>query len=181
LRPLARSGTLHGVSRAFVKEDAQPEPVKWRRPLPAAGGGRLTLTLSGANRLKRELRQLEATVPLPPQSEGAQRLAEIEAILGQSDVVDVRTLAGSQVKFGATVVVRDIETERETTYQLVGEVEADLKLGRLSVGAPLARALMGRELGDLVVVQAPGGGREVELVELRYLEPEADEPESGSR
>ncbi|MHB1846197.1 MAG: GreA/GreB family elongation factor, partial [Deltaproteobacteria bacterium] len=116
--------------------------------------------------------------PGPLAGERAQRAAQLEAALARSQTVDVRTLGGSQVTFGATVVVRDMTGEgergggeRHVSYQLVGELEADPKQGRLNVTSPLARALLGRAVGERVSVQAPGGEREVEIVEIRWVEP----------
>ena len=71
--------------------------------------------------------------------------------------------------FGATVEYEDLESEKKSTYQIVGEDEADFKTGKISVGSPLARALIGKVAGDVVEVQAPGGAREVEIVSVRYM------------
>jgi hypothetical protein len=157
------------MSRAFVKEDAQPEPILRRRPTTEGGG--FPLTLSGANRFRRELQQLRsAQAPVSPES--AERIAWLEEVLSKSEILDVRTLAGPQVKLGATVVLRDVDGEPNATYQIVGELEADLKLGRINVTSPLGRALIGREVGDLVQVHAPRGGREYEILEIRWVEAE---------
>jgi transcription elongation factor GreA len=98
------------------------------------------------------------------------RIKEIESKLGNAQVIDPTQLdAGGKVVFGATVVLLDIEGEQETTYQIVGEDEADIKSGLVSVTSPVARALIGKEQGEEVVVEAPGGRREYEIVEVRYL------------
>ena len=98
------------------------------------------------------------------------RIAEIEGKLSHAHIVDVAQLdAGGKVVFGATVVLMDDDTEEEVTYQIVGEDEADIKEGRISINSPIARALIGKEEGDPVTVRAPGGDRGYEVVEVRYV------------
>lgn len=96
------------------------------------------------------------------------RIKELEEIISYADVIDPRKLSGDTVRFGATVVVADEDTDEEKTYQIVGLHEADLKAGKLSVQAPLARALIGKSVGDSVEVAAPGGSRFYEVVEVRF-------------
>lgn len=97
------------------------------------------------------------------------RIQEIEAKLSNAQIIDPATLnAGGKVVFGATVVLLDMDSEEEVTYQIVGEDEADIKERRISVTSPVARALIGKEEGDIAQVQAPGGIREYEVVEVRY-------------
>ena len=97
------------------------------------------------------------------------RIGEIEGKLASAEVIDVTRLnPGGRVVFGATVDLLDIPTGGEVSYQIVGDDEADIKAGRVSVNSPIARALIGREEGDEVVVNAPGGQREYELVAVRY-------------
>ena len=97
------------------------------------------------------------------------RIAEIESKLSNAQVIDVTTLpATGKVVFGVTVVLADEEDGSEKTYQIVGEDEADIKAGRISVQSPIARALIGKEEGEVVDVQAPGGQRAYEIVEVRY-------------
>ena len=96
------------------------------------------------------------------------RLVELEDKVSRAEVIDVSKLSGSDIKFGATVAVIDEDTEEETTYQIVGTDEADIKKGRLSITAPLARALIGKEEGDIVVVAAPGGSRSYEILSVCY-------------
>ena len=97
------------------------------------------------------------------------RIAEIESKLADAQVIDVTTLpANGKVVFGVTVVLADEEDGTEKTYQIVGEDEADIKNGRISVQSPIARALIGKEEGDVVDVQTPGGHRGYEIVEVRY-------------
>ncbi|MBA1148082.1 transcription elongation factor GreA [Ectothiorhodospiraceae bacterium WFHF3C12] len=97
------------------------------------------------------------------------RIAEIEGKLSNAQVIDVTTLpANGKVVFGVTVDLEDVDSEKAVTYQIVGEDEADIKQGLLSINSPIARALIGKEEGDVVQVQAPGGVREYEIVEVRY-------------
>lgn len=104
------------------------------------------------------------------------KIRELEAKTALAEVIDPTKLSGTRVSFGATVTIEDSETGEPTTYMILGEHEADVKRGRISIGAPLARALIGKELGDIVVVQSPKGKREVEVtkVEWTYV-PELEE------
>jgi transcription elongation factor GreA len=81
----------------------------------------------------------------------------------------VSKLSGDKVKFGATVVLVDEDTEEEKTYQIVGDQEADVKSGRISISSPIARALIGKSVGDSVEVNAPGGARGYEIVKLKFV------------
>lgn len=97
------------------------------------------------------------------------RIAEIESKLSNGQIIDVKSLpATGKVVFGVTVLLADEEDGDEKTYQIVGEDEADIKAGRISVQSPIARALIGKEEGDVVEVQTPGGQRGYEIVEVRY-------------
>jgi transcription elongation factor GreA len=97
------------------------------------------------------------------------RIQEIEGKLSNAQIIDPTALnAGGKVVFGATVTLVEMDTEDEVTYQIVGEDEADIKQSRISVTSPVARALIGKEEGDIASVQAPGGLREYEIVEVRY-------------
>jgi len=97
------------------------------------------------------------------------RIKELEAKLSHAHVIDVRTLnTDGRVVFGATVDVVDTEDDSEHTFQIVGEDEADIKSGLLSVTSPIARALIGKREGDIATLEAPGGTREFEVVEVRY-------------
>jgi transcription elongation factor GreA len=98
------------------------------------------------------------------------RIKEIESKLSRAEIIDVtRLTADGRVVFGATVDLLDENDGSEITYQIVGEDEADIKHGRISVGSPIARALIGKQEGDVVDVQAPGGVRSYEIVEVRYV------------
>jgi transcription elongation factor GreA len=96
------------------------------------------------------------------------RIGELEEIIASAEVIDLSALSGDHVKFGAQVRLVDEETEKEATYQIVGVHEADIKLGRLSVSSPLAKALIGKKAGDLVSVPAPGGDRSYEILDVRF-------------
>jgi transcription elongation factor GreA len=96
------------------------------------------------------------------------RIQELEEIVSLAEVIDPSTLSGDHVKFGAHVTLVDEETDKEATYQIVGVHEADLKLQRLSVSSPLAKALIGKKAGDTISVPAPGGDRSYEILKLRF-------------
>ncbi len=96
------------------------------------------------------------------------RMAELEDKVSRADVIDVSKLSGKDIKFGATVRLSDEDTEKRVTYQIVGEVEADIKKGRLAVTSPLARALIGRSKGDSVEVDTPRGAKSYEIIKVSY-------------
>ena len=97
------------------------------------------------------------------------RIKDIEAKLSNAQIIDVKTLnANGKVVFGATVDVLDLDRDEEITYQIVGEDEADVKHGLISVTSPLARSMIGKEEGEVAVLDAPGGQRELEILEVRY-------------
>jgi transcription elongation factor GreA len=152
------------------------------------------LTKRGAEKLREELQQLK-TVDRPriiaaiaearahgdlkenaeyhaareQQSFAEGRIKEIEGKLSHAHIIDVSELeAHGKVVFGATVLLAEEETGDEVTYQIVGEDEADIKAGLVSVGSPIARALIGKEEGDIATVIAPGGEKSFEIVEVRY-------------
>ena len=96
------------------------------------------------------------------------RLAELEDIVSRADVIDTSKLSGNIVRFGATVMVADEDTDEETTYQIVGSHEADIASGRLSVTSPLARALIGKTIGDSVEVTTPRGSKAYEIMKVKF-------------
>ncbi len=96
------------------------------------------------------------------------RIKELEGILSLAEVIDPSKLSGA-IKFGVTVTLVDEDTDEEKTYQIVGEVEADLERGLLNIRSPLARALIGKDEGDSVEVQTPGGQRSYEVLSIRYI------------
>ena len=102
------------------------------------------------------------------------RILNLNDWIARAEVIDVSKLSGDKVVFGATVKLLDVETDKEVTYTLVGELEADIKRRLISVTSPLARGLIGKAVGDLVTVQSPGGAREYEVVEVLFEEPEQE-------
>jgi transcription elongation factor GreA len=96
------------------------------------------------------------------------RVMELESLIARAEIIDVTKLSGDRIKFGAIVKLVDEDTEEERTYQIVGEPEADVRSGRVSVTSPIARALMGKAVGDTVEVSTPGGGKSYEVVGIRF-------------
>jgi transcription elongation factor GreA len=156
---------------------------------------KIPLTVTGAEKLRNELHNLK-TVQRPSViaaiaearaqgdlSENAEydaakerqgfiegRIAELESKLGSAQIIDPRTLnADGRCVFGATVILEDVNNGDVVTYQIVGEDEADIRHRKISIGSPIARALIGKSSGDIAEVQAPGGVREYEVVEVQYI------------
>lgn len=156
---------------------------------------KVPLTLRGAEKMREELKQLKS-VERPTVikaiaearahgdlKENAEyhaakeqqgfiegRIKDLEGKLSHAQIIDVSEMTPTgRVIFGSTVLLGDEETGKEITYQIVGEDEADAKAGMISYTSPIARALIGKEEGDVVVVRAPGGDREVEIIEVRYI------------
>ena len=96
------------------------------------------------------------------------RLAELGDIISRAQVIDTSLLSGDVVRFGATVMLADEDTEQESTYRIVGSHEADASAGSLSITSPLGRALIGKTLGDIVEVSTPRGSKSYELVKIAY-------------
>jgi transcription elongation factor GreA len=159
---------------------------------------RIPITASGLRRLKEELKQLQTVerVKISREIEVARghgdlrenaeyhaakekqshiegRILNLNDWIARAEVIDVTKLSGDKVVFGATVKLLDVETDKEVTYTLVGELEADIKRRLISVTSPLARGLIGKAVGDLVTVQSPGGAREYEVVEVLFEETDA--------
>jgi len=156
---------------------------------------KVPLTVTGAKKLKEELRHLkneerpriiEAIVEArshgdlkenaeyhaarEQQSFAEGRIKEIESKLANAQIIDVTTLANNgKVVFGATVDLLDVDSDEEFTYRIVGEDEADIKQGMISFNSPIARALIGKEEGDAVEVDVPGGQRSLEITAVRYV------------
>ena len=97
------------------------------------------------------------------------RVAELEDKLARADVIDTTRLTGGSVKFGATVTMMDEETEEESRYKIVGEDEADVSKGKISITSPIARALIGKEADDVVEVTAPGGSKSYEILKVEFI------------
>ena len=157
---------------------------------------RAPITLKGAQRLREELDQLKS-VKRPKViaaiaearehgdlKENAEyhaareeqgfiegRIKQLEGELSHAEIIDITKLnAGSKVVFGATVELSDVENDEEKRYQIVGDLEADIKLGLIAISSPLARALIGKLEGDAVTIDAPAGQREYEIVSVQYLD-----------
>ena len=153
----------------------------------------IPITASGLRRLKEELKQLQTVergkiskeievarahgdlrenaeyhAAKEKQSHIEGRIVSLNDWIARAEVIDVSKLSGDKVVFGATVKLVDAESEKEVTYTLVGELEADIKRRLISVTSPLARGLIGKAVGDLVTVQSPGGAREYEVVEVLF-------------
>ncbi len=154
---------------------------------------KIPMTAAGFNRLEEELRQLKS-VERPAiiaaiaearshgdLSENAEyqyarerqsfiegRVLDIEAKISRADVIDPAKITGTTVKFGATVTVADADTDEETKYQIVGEHEADIEKKLISVTAPIARALIGKSVGDTAEVRTPKGSKSYEIVKIEY-------------
>ncbi len=155
---------------------------------------KIPITEVGAEKLRAELKQLK-TVDRPriikdiatarehgdlkenaeyhaareQQSFAEGRIAEIEGKLGNAQIIDVSKLdVGDKIVFGATVTFYDDEADKEVTYQIVGDDESDIDGGKISINSPIARSLLSKHVGDVAVVQAPGGDRELEVITVTY-------------
>ncbi|MDE3175198.1 MAG: transcription elongation factor GreA [Pseudomonadota bacterium] len=102
------------------------------------------------------------------QSHNEGRIVELEDLLQRAEVIDVTKLSGATIKFGATVTVIDEDTEAKKTFQIVGETEADVRNGRMSVSSPTGRAMIGKKVGDTIEVNTPGGGKSYEILKVEY-------------
>ena len=102
------------------------------------------------------------------QSHNEGRIAELEDKLARAEVIDVTKLSGTTIMFGATVTLVDEDTEEKKVYQIVGEAEADVKVGKVSITSPTARALIGKKKGDTVEVNTPGGGKSYEILKVAF-------------
>ena len=97
------------------------------------------------------------------------RVAELEDKISRADVIDISKLSGETVMFGAKVTLVDEDSDQEAAYQIVGEFEADVKKGKISVASPIARAIIGKKMGDSVEVATPGGGKSYEILKVNWL------------
>ena len=102
------------------------------------------------------------------QSHNEGRISELESLISRAEVIDISKLSGDTVKFGATVTLVDEDTEQQKIYMIVGDSEADVKLGRVSISSPIARALIGKKTGESVEVHTPGGGKSYEIVKVAF-------------
>jgi transcription elongation factor GreA len=103
------------------------------------------------------------------QSHNEGRIQELESLLALADVIDTSKLSGPTVKFGATVKLVDEDTEKERVYTIVGDAEANASAGRISVSSPIARAMIGKNVGDSFEVSAPGGAKGYEIIDVKFL------------
>ena len=103
------------------------------------------------------------------QSHNETKIMELEDTLSRAEVIDPSLLSGDEIKFSATVLIVDEETDVESEYKIVGEVEADFKSGKISIQSPLARSLIGKSTGDSVEVNTPGGGKSYEILKVQYI------------
>ena len=103
------------------------------------------------------------------QSHNEGRITEVEDLVARAEIIDLSKMSGTTVKFGARVKLVDEDTEEEKVYQIVGDQEADVKEGRISISSPIARALIGKEVGDAIEVNAPGGARGYEVLKVQYI------------
>ena len=103
------------------------------------------------------------------QSHNETKIMELEDTLSRAEVIDPSLLSGDEIKFSATVLIVDEETDVESEYKIVGEVEADFKSGKISIQSPLARSLIGKSTGDSVEVNTPGGGKSYEILKVEYI------------
>ena len=97
------------------------------------------------------------------------RIQELEGLLALADIIDIKKLSGTTIKFGATVKIVDEDTEEERKYTIVGDAEADAGKGRISISSPIARAMIGKAKGDSFEVPAPGGTKSYEILDLKYV------------
>ena len=102
------------------------------------------------------------------QSHNEGRITEVEDFVARAEVIDLSKMSGSKIKFGARVKLVDEDTEEEKVYQIVGDQEADVKQGRISISSPIARALIGKEVGDSIEVNAPGGSKAYEILAVTW-------------
>ena len=96
------------------------------------------------------------------------RIGELESIISRAEVIDASKLSGNTVKFGATVTLLDEDTEQEKVYMIVGDAEADVRAGRISISSPIARALIGKKTGDSFEMNTPGGAKSYEVVNVAF-------------
>ncbi|MFY0522243.1 transcription elongation factor GreA [Archangium gephyra] len=169
-----------------------------------SGSGNIPMTPSGLRKLKAELKHLQTVergkisreievarahgdlrenaeyhAAKEKQSHIEGRILDLNDWIARAKVIDPAKLGGDKVVFGATVDLLDVESDKTVTYRLVGELEADLKKRWIAVTSPVARALIGKKVGDVATVQSPGGTREFEVQEVRFEDPQEDASAEG--
>ena len=102
------------------------------------------------------------------QAQNETRIMELEDLLSKAEVIDPSKLSGEDIKFGAKVILIDLDTDEEAKYQIVGDVESDFKEKKISISSPIAKALIGKSIGDEVEVNTPGGGKSYEIIKVLY-------------
>ncbi len=102
------------------------------------------------------------------QSHNEGRIAELESAISRADVIDLTKLSGTSIMFGAKVTLVDADTDVEKKYQIVGDMEADVKLGRISISSPISRALIGKKVGDSIEVKTPSGGKTYDIINVAF-------------
>ena len=167
--------------------------------------GNIPMTPHGLRKLKEELKQLQTVergkisreievarahgdlrenaeyhAAKEKQSHIEGRILDLNDWIARAEVIEVSKLKGDTVVFGATVVLRDSETDKTVTYRIVGELEADIKKRWLAVTSPVARALIAKKVGDTATVRSPGGEKEYDIEEIRSEDPQDDEAPSAS-
>ena len=102
------------------------------------------------------------------QAHNETRIMELEDLLSKAEVIDPSKLSGEDIKFGAKVILIDLDTDEEAKYQIVGDIESDFKEKKISISSPIAKALIGKSIGDEVEVNTPGGGKSYEIIKVSY-------------
>ena len=157
-KPITRAGLIH-LQQELKRLKSQERPRIVKEIAEARSHGDLS-----------ENAEYHAAKEKQSHLEG--RIQQIEHWIATAEVIDVSRLSGERVVFGATVTLTDSQSGDEVLYRIVGELEADLKQGKISVTSPIARALIGKSEGDEVKVQAPGGVREYEICSVEFVEEE---------
>jgi transcription elongation factor GreA len=157
-KPITRAGLIH-LQQELKRLKSQERPRIVKEIAEARSHGDLS-----------ENAEYHAAKEKQSHVEG--RITQVEHWIATAEVIDVSRLSGERVVFGATVTLTDSQSGDEVLYRIVGELEADLKQGKISVTSPIARALIGKSEGDEVKVQAPGGVREYEICSVEFVEEE---------
>ena len=146
--------------------DALNEEIRWRQQEERP---RIIEAISEARAHGDLSENAEYHAAKEAQSHNEGRISELEGLIGRADVIDVATMTGDTVRFGATVTLTDDDTGEEVTYQIVGDQEANPKEGRISISSPISRALIGKTVGDSIEVKAPKGDRGYEIEAVKFI------------
>jgi len=136
--------------------------------LPITAAGHAALEAEFLHRQQVERPRIIAAIA-EAQSHNEGRIVELEDLLQRAEVIDISKLTGGAVKFGATVTLIDEDTEEKKVFQIVGQTEADVKSGKVSISSPTGRALIGKKAGDSVEVTTPGGGKSYEILKVAFI------------